>query len=468
MAKTKKTYGDLRKAQEVDGLDRIDELANRIVLSIPKLRALPDISNLSTTERVKAVKQTAEDVAAAVKFLGDAGRKMAGCTDHIERKVVADEIEEPVAETKEYLKNVFALEDRVYRSTIATAYLRASFSQQFRSYDEAAEMLNDLVDRGLLIDADREGKIMMGYRRYNIGDFGLDTEEIAEIGDIIARFSRTLITLENQRRKVRTEAMEQSSKISLAEALLTGKKGRCLVHVPAESYIDRRDNTERWRGGGDILLDFRDKDVFPIEASGSIERIVIEMLETNIRLGRHTLEWKNPPGYDPNSRRRVVDAIMDSLGLSFADANDYLRKVQTLWHLIHRGIKCLEENKAREAIREAMSAKASITAAVFFGLNGADDKGTALLQFHGAFHQKDGPTMFEPFFLARKCEENDEEFFEIVEMPLHLQDALGQYVGQRFSTSDDFRSCPTQLGRLIRGMRGQTDMAVQTSSEEEE
>jgi hypothetical protein len=464
MAKTPKRE---KRTAAVNDMSQIGELARELELSIPKLPELPNLSDLDTTVEGMAKKahEISDAVTNAVKFLNTATKQTVSYEDPFARKAAKAKTEKGMVEVRNYLKQVFELEDPVYRSAAAIAYLTAQFNQQFECYDEAIKMLNDLADRGLLTDAGKGGPILIGYTRYNISDgFGLDKDDIAQIGEIVAKFSRIMMTLEGDRRQVQAEAMKEESEITLDDAR-NGKNGKCLVHVPPESFVDR-DKNERWRGGGKVLLDFQSKDVFPIRASGSIEGLLEQMVKMDIRLGRHTLAWDNPPGYGSGAFQRVAPAVMESLRISFEDAEEYVRKLQALWYLIRRGVKASKEKNVRAEVKAQLLNKADITPAQFFGLNGNSGKpsnGTALLQFRGEFHQKDGPSLFEPFFLATRRKDGDEEFFELTEVPEHLQEALGHLVGKKFSVADDYRDCPVQLGRLLRGMRGQEDMAAETA-----
>lgn len=447
---------------------QLDAVVKELKLKIPTLRSLPSLSGLANVvgEKVKAVRQIEEDVAGVVKFICASNNQLAACQDRLERKIVADEIAKPMAEMEAYLKDVLEQDDKVFKTAAAVAYLKTTFSGQPASYDEGRQMLADLTGRGLLAQAG-SGPILIGYQHFTINpSFGLDVEDIAEINQVVAKFSRTLQTLENQRRQEQTKTMEEESEIELGVAL-SGNVGKCLVHVPAESYIDRRDgDKEKWRGGGNLLVDFRKEDVIPLKASGSIERLVAQMAAMKVKLPKHTLLWQCPPGMG-KAYDRVVEAVENSHAVPRQQAEEIVRKIQALWWLIHRGINRFKENSLREAIRQEMAEAATITAQQFFGLNGSAGKpveGTALLQFKGVFRQKNEDTIFEPFFLVKRGENEGKGFFEVTEVPEHLKEVLGEYVGKQFPTSSEYHECPEQLGRLIRAMRGQEEMAVQTAA----
>jgi len=451
---------DKNKPIVVKDLSKLDQVVKE--LKTPSLPSVPSLSSLADVvgEKVKAVRQIEEYVAGAVKFICACNKRLAACKDHLERKIVADEIAKPKADIEERLKDILCQEDKVFKTAAVVAYLKTSLSGQPASYDEACQIVNDLISRGLLTQ-DGSGPILIGYQHFSISpSFGLDAEDIAEINRVAAKFSRTLQTLENQRRQEQTKSMKEESEIDL-EGALSGKTGKCLMYVPAEYHIDG--DKKKWRGGGYLLIDFTKDDVVPLKASGAIERLVAQMAAMKVKLPKHTLLWQRHPGMG-KSYDRVVKAVQNSHAVNRQQAEEIVRKTQALWWLIHRGINRFKENSLREAIRKKMAAAATITAQQFFGLNGTDKpveriaERIALLQFRGVFRHEKG-SIFEPFFLVKQ-ENEDRNFFEVLEIPEHLQEILGEYVGKQFPTSNEYRECPEQLRRLIRAIRGQVEMEM--------
>ena len=190
------------------GLDKLKEAVKGLKLQVPKLRELPDISGLEGTVegKIQAVHQVQEDVANALKFLDNVKRQIAKHQDRLARKIAISETAGDVAEMKEYLNGALALEDQIYRQAAAIAYLKSVLSGDFKTYEEAAEVLHDLETRGLLVKAGRDGPIMVGFQHYEVSDrFGLDSEDLEEVSGTIGQFSRCLMTLVRQDRQEKTE-----------------------------------------------------------------------------------------------------------------------------------------------------------------------------------------------------------------------------------------------------------------------
>jgi len=453
-----------------NGLDKLKEAVKDLKLQVPRLRELPSLAQLGATVegKIQAVSQIQEGVENALKFLAEVRAQVSKYNDNrLARKIVVEESSRDVAEMQEYLDSVLTLDDKIFRQAAGVAYLKTVLSAEFQDYDEAANALRDLETRGLLVKAaGKEGPILVGYQRYTVSEkFGLEKEDLAEINETVAKFSRTLMGLVSQRRQEQTKEVQQEVDISLQEAL-AGKNGKCLLEVPAESYVDRRDGKEKWRGGGSLLVDFRGKEVLPILGIGSIENAVVGMAKADIRLPRYTLEWETPPGSGDKAFKRVQAGVMETLGLNAADAEAYINKMKALWHLIRRAVRSLQDREAMAKLREEFQRKADLTPAEFFGFNGRTHHGIACLEFQGAFRQKAGQaSTYNLFFLATRCQKVNKEIVEVTEVPPHLQDVLGGFVGKSFPAEDNFTGCPGQLGRILRGIRGQIDLASETAKE---
>ena len=469
--KTKKT--EKLESKTLKGLDQINEVVKGLKLQVPKLRELPNLTGLKDTvaEKIQAVCHIQEDVANAVKFICDVARRIASYKDRLSRKIVASETTSDIAEMEEYLEGVLTLEDEIFRSAAALAYLKSVLSGSFETHEEALAVLANLVDRGLLVQAGREGKIPIGYQRYDLGeDFGLDNDDEAEVAEVIAKFSRSLMILVRQRRQEQAKEMEAEADIELADAMDKDKpkNGKCLVEVPAESYVDGRDGQEKWRGGGSLLVEFRDKEVAPLCGVGSIENAIKAMAAADVRLARYTLAWDMPPGSGKAAFERVLNGVMDNMGLKVDEAEKFVNQMKALWWLIHRALRALREKASIEKLKEELHKKADITAPQLFGLNGSDEpqEGTACLEFAGTFHQKaNQPALTNLIFLATGGEEAGEPTIEVTEVPKHLEKTLGVFVGKKFPMRDNFSSCPAQLGRILKGIRGQLDLAHEIAKE---
>ena len=393
--------------KEVKDFSEIGNL--KIKLSVPNFVYTKSLDLVAKAkERIEAAHQLETEVADAVNFVYKASQELAKCSDEVECKILHDEMDATLAEIEKYLENVFNLEDKILVSAIARSYIETSLSQNFSDGTAAREMLQDLIDRKLLIKADQNGAISVGYNKYNIGNFGLNSKEVEKIGKKADEFSKFIMKLENQRRQAQVKDMTERSEISLDEAA-NGKNGMCILNVPPEPYT--KDGVQRWRGGGYILLDFKFNCVFPIEASGSIENLVEQMVGLHVQLERRTLSWDRPP----TGRDESISEIMRNFKLSFDNAQEFVKKAQALWYLIKRGIKRLDNLEERNQIKKEMAKKASLETLKFFP-KGTMSEGTSLLYFSGVVNEID-----EPFFLAKRLVRENNEFFKVEEFAPHLK-----------------------------------------------
>lgn len=446
------------------GLDKIGVAAKGLKLSLPKTPKIPSLVGLKgTMEEMKAaVSQMDEGVANALKFINDSERRLHRCHDNIERKIVARATKETAQKMREYLDEALGLEDGILRASAAVAYIRETLSGQYDSADEARKALADLTDHGLLVLSDENGRIMIGYQHYDVsGKFELDEDDLAKVSGVVAAFSRGLVTLEKQRRVEQTKTMGMEATITIDE-VNAGKNGRCLMEVPAEQM-----DGGKWRGGGFVLLEFRENNVAPIRASGAVEGLIAKMVEMGVRLPRYTLDARVPPGGgNHDAFCRVVDAVRRDKGLSIAEAEEVVRKEQALWYLIRRGLKSHHAKKLLAKSIEELKGKAEITGTQFFGLNGSEGKPVtgkmAYLEFPGDFNQGNSQTISSPFFLATRSEEGG---FEVTELPAHLQPILGHHVGKKYPGFENDQDCPPQIGRLLRAIRGKEEMAVMSTAD---
>jgi hypothetical protein len=199
-----------------------------------------------------------------------------------------------------------------------------------------------------------------------------------------------------------------------------------------------------------------------LQASGAVEKLVADIAARKVQIPRHALTWKTQPGF-----WELVDSITRNLNLRQKEAENYAKDLLTLWHMLRRGIEHKKEAEARKKAKDEMEAKAEISSLEFFGLNGTSggkpvEGKKALLQFTGVTRLRNGQKLFNPFFLATRMTEESKEFFEVVEIPPHLQKAFGKYIGKKLPLNDR-RACP-ELGNLVDKIRGQQEMAAATAT----
>ncbi|MCX6719788.1 MAG: hypothetical protein NTV36_01610, partial [Candidatus Staskawiczbacteria bacterium] len=322
-------------------------------------------------------------------------------------------------------------------------------------------------NRKLLVK-DLKGSILVGYERFALGNFGLDTEDQKEIQTAVAGFNLKVKQLVKHEREAATKKLVKAADISPNE-LWDGINGRCIFKVPAESFVDAK-GKHRWRGGGQLLVEVTEREIIPVSAVGAIESLVKGMVEKGVRLQRHTIKWDTPPGDNPKSFDRVMDGVMRTHDFTVQDAEKYVNQMKTLWHLI---IRAYNASDAEAGIVETLedfhhrveSDTNGITPQQFFGLNGSPDPqdGLACLKFEGAFRRDNKDDVYSLFFLAKRTLKEGRSSIEVIEVPEHVNDFLGKYVGKEYSEGDDFRELPADLGRVVRAIRGQEEMAAELS-----
>ena len=440
-----------------NALELLGGVLSKLKIGVPELEILNDMKTLKGTvaEKLAAVETIRGGIADALSFKLKAYRQYNACTDRVERKFVAEELEQSQLAADSYLKKVLEMEGSL-GSVAAVTYIKSVLTMEYETSKEVDMMLKDLVAKKLLVSKDKGcgERVSIGYNWYEIGDYGLDAEDIDEIVSVIEQFSKVVKTMERQRREAMNIEMAAKANISLADALL-GCSGTCLVHIPAEAF--ELGGVTKWRGGGDVSLQFKDKYIKPVCASGSIERLIADIGSRGAELTRHSLTWNTAPPF----QGLVKDIQRNHPDFSRDVAEDYARDFMTMWHMLRRGIKHAENIVAQEASLQEMSKKAEISAIQFFGLNGnaISQEQAALLQFDGILKMKD-VNLINPFFLATRKLDDGKDFIEVLEVPEHLNEYLGNITGKKFPINHR----DTLLGELIQKIKGQTEMAAATAT----
>lgn len=450
-----------RKKQELKGLnngfEKLGEAVKDLELAIPHPQ-IPDLIGLDDgiEAMAKAMAQIREGVASALKYLKDAKAKIAKYIgDKDKQKIARSQVSKGIEDMNQYLKDILASEKPIFKQTAAIAYIKAALSVKFENNEEACEALHELEDRKIVeIDRSGKGPIIIGHQHYLVPEaWGFESDDIDEISEAIAKFSRDLKALKADQIQETTRELEAEADITLEDAL-AGEDGKALLKVPPESYIDRKTGEEKWRGGGKLLVKFTKMCVAPVAAAGAIERVIAEMTESGVQLQRYTLDWETPPGTGKTAFDRVLGGVMRNMHLGETEAEAYVNRMRSFWFMIHRAVG--ELNKMAEAAEQEkkFSEAATISPEEFFGLNGHGGpiEGITMLKFEGQFRVRDRSFIASPFILVEYSQEND-GMVKVLEVPEYLKEVLGQFAGKKFPAADNFRSCPDPLGRVIRAIR---------------
>jgi len=454
----------------VESFDEIQKSFGEVRLEIPKLDPdmMQDPSRLADMVKAttKGVKQVREGISHALSWLDQTQKWIDQLQDEDERQIAGEATEDDLRRMEEYVQECLTHKEKAFRRTAGTVYLCHVFDKDIQDCNEANKLLTDLKDRGFLKE-DPEGPMSIGYRRHQVSEsFGFSNMEIERIETAVDRFSRKLKQLINQQRAEQKEELELQGENSLSE-LMEGKKGQCLLRdIPPENFVDR-DEKDCWRPGGSILVRLVNignrKIIQPLEAVGAIQPSIEQAANLGVSLELHTLDWDGPPGMG-KSFQRIVDGVMRTKGFSETEAEEYVRKTQFFWHLIRRAIEASKNKEKMEALKDDYEKETDIAPEEFYGLDCEAKEGTVLLVFDGSFKNKDStPPVFNLFGLFEQTRENGEFFVEFLKGPEHVEEFLAEFKGKKFSTERNFRAAQGRLGRMLRGIRGQTDMAVQTS-----
>ncbi len=451
-------------------------------LEIPKIdkAILEDPSRLDEVVELKmtAVGQIQESVTDALKWLASVVVWLALCQpdpeDSAEEKakkamryrISKDAVAKDQEKVLKYVDECLNQEEPIYKTAAAISYLNYTFSQEFATHREADDMLADLETRKLVVK-DTKGPILVGYQRYRASsEFGILPEDLEQIQAAVAKFSRSFMQLTKQQRQEKTMEIMQEANISM-EQFLKGVQGKFMLEVPAEFLgVDPDTGKEKWRGGGNLLLEVRGRDVLPVSCTGSIENMIARMIDMDVRLGHFTLQWERPPGHGRDAFSRMMDSIMRSRDVTEQEAEELLKKTQALWYLITRGLDAKTQEEAMKDLREFLSQNAPISAEDFYGFNetNAPKDGGAFLELGGSFELK-GKKFYNVFMLVERSTGQDGvKYLEVVDAPPHVKELLGSLVMKgKLEEGENFMKLPPILQKVLRAIRGKTDLNVEVA-----
>lgn len=468
-----------RSVASFSDLPKILEL-KEVNLKIPKLdpKMVEDPSRFEEVveAKMKGAKQIQEGMSNALSWLDRMKEWIEQIEDRQERRIAKETAAANVADVKGYVEQCFTLDETTFKRTAAMAYLCYASARDFQDQAEADAFLADLEERGFL-EENADGPVRIGYARYCVcKNYGFDDEDVREIEKAIDDFSRKLQQVVHQQRKQITEEIELQAENTLEELvgervngkLVGGKLGKCLLEdIPAESYIDRQ-GKQAWRGGGTLLVELvadsfgKKQFILPLKAVGAIERSVERAREIEVSLGHWTLDWERPPGSSRESFERFVENLMRKQDVTEAEAEEYVKKTQVFWYLIQRALEASKNKEEMDILKKEYVDRADITPEEIYGIDCEPQEGVAVLAFEGTFKNKNGqPSVYHLFGLFRQERGEDGEFLiEFVEGPEHVEEFLADCKGKKFPASDNFKRIPDPLGRVLRGIRGQVEMAA--------
>ncbi len=452
-----------RKYVQAGQIPKIGTLQLKVPVIDPEI--LKDPSRLDEMVEAKLANalQVQKGITDALEWMAGVIIWLALCQDPMKKKIAKATIADEQANVRSYIDECLGSEEPIYRNVAAISYLNFVFGQEVADKDEAAELLADLEERKLLVKV-TQGPIMIGYQRYQVSkEFGLDSDDIVQIQTAVGKFSRRFMEVVRQQRQEATKNLLEQADLSFQD-FLDGKEGKFLLKVPAESYM--HEGQEKWRGGGDLFLEVKNKEVIPLASSGSIEKMVQNMMNEDVRLQHHTLQWETPPG-TAKAFDKVCEGIMKSRHIGRDQAESCLRKMQSLWHLVTRGIDAELRKGELAELKKDYTAKATITPVQFYGLNGSviPQPGRATLELEGVFKERD-ESFYNVILLIERSKENDVSRLKIIEAPEHVKKLLGPTcVENTLEEGEDFLKLPPTMRRLLRSIRSKTDLNAEIAKE---
>lgn len=437
-------------------LHSLEELGKERASFVP-LPELPEISDALTAdeavaERIREGAGKIREWVAAVLPKIDAARK--GSREA--QELAAKAIKEAEQNLLEYLHH----ETPAYCRASWMGVLSHRLSAELRSRAEAIALLQELVEQDYLQEIpvpSRNGdeqetpqELPAGaLEAYNRGYVVPDTSafgepETAELKKIFANFLNRAWEAE---RKIRTQGAQElfdQSELT-TEEFRTGKPGKFVLGIPPEEVKKADGTTDFWRGGGTLLMESDGEKVTPLAATGTIQKTIAEAKNLGVHLKVKSLQWETVP-------------FIKALPLEMSG------KIQLLWHIIRRGLRALEEKQQRQALKEELAKKATITPEQFL-LEGQE--GICLVQLEQDWEQRSPEgqvinTVPDPFFLVERFtqDEGNQRFILLMEVPPHLEELLKPCMGEH-SEGDKFFGVPHPLSMILRNAHGQAAKLAQ-------
>ncbi|MCH8741403.1 hypothetical protein IH779_00695 [Patescibacteria group bacterium] len=453
----------MKEAKTVSGektLHSFGEL-KEVRASFISLPELPEISDALTADEAVAerIREGAEQIREWVTtVLPKIDETKSGSREAQELAV------EAIKEVEKTLREYIQSETPAYRRASWLGVLSHRFSAELGSRTEAIALLQELVEQGYLQEIpvpNRNGDeqetpqelpatALKAYGKDYVvpAESAFGEPETNELEEIVAKFLSRVWETE---KKVRTETAQDfftQSELT-AKEFRAGKPGKFALGIPPEEVKLAGGATDFWRGGGTLLMESDGEKVMPLAATGSIQKAITEAKDLGVHLKAESLQWETPPFV------RTLPSEMN-------------RKIQLIWHLIQRGLRALEEKQQRQALKEELAKKATISSEQFLL---KEQKGTCLVQLEQDWEERapDGQVVnrvLDPFFLVERFtqDEKDQPFILLVEVPPHFEELLKPCMGEH-PEGDKFFGVPHPLGTILRNAYGQATKLAQINDQ---
>ncbi|MFH1656797.1 MAG: hypothetical protein ABH956_03475 [Candidatus Nealsonbacteria bacterium] len=381
---------------------------------------------------------------------------------------VQDALAGRLAEDKAKLNSLLNHKVPAIRKAASLANLLFVFSsREPESRHQAIQFLDDLVEIGILKN-DPHGPLLILRKRYSVsmpeGCSPFSPEENKEIQQALYSYN---LEVAEESLAIRQDAYAEilgEENITL-DQLLNSEQGFHAFTVPKEPFQDWNGKT-KWNASGAFLVEgLGDGRLFPVEskAFGGIKSIIDSAIVEKVFLPASAFGYNDP---HPASKDRLMADRNDN-GKGFSEGKALAFRF--FFYLLKRGVSTERKKEEARKIQEKMIKKATMTDIEFF-LKGKD--GDCLVVHETTWNPQaengDQSQTFENvFFLVRRySDENGTKSIQLLEIPDHLEDLLGELMKKPrpYLEGENFRGTPSKLGSLLRKAYGLTKNKVQVQS----
>ncbi len=429
----------------------------------PSAQLLEDPSKLDEVVKIRitGVKKMHESIAAALvwKFT-TVPLWLANQKTSEEREIAEETIAPRYEENCAFVDRALNHQEPMFKKAASVEYLNFQFSREFSDHRTASAMLQDLEKRQLFVQKEG-GPIPIGRQRYDVPkEIGLKPKDIENIGGAVADFDRIFQQLTRDERLVKRKGLlREATKGYTLQDFLDGVPGLILLESPATLQ-----QNGLWVGGGNLLLEMKNKQVLVIDSTGSIDEngTVPTMIEMDVRLPHYMLEWETPPSFP-----MVQKWAVDNLRLSEDQSNTHANKTRRLWYLVTGGIDYTIMKEGMHPLKEEYAKKANISLAQFYELDGNIPRydGLSFLEFEGTFQYNHKPYYHVFLLMERSRDEQGVSFLEVLDAPKHVRELLGKLAtAGKMEEGENFLRLPPELQKILRAIKGRVLLDAQLTN----
>jgi hypothetical protein len=396
-----------------------------VLAPLPKLPELIDIPGEDLTKQVDKIRQGANEARNWVLWVLPRLERL-----EVQPREAREMLAKEIKAARESLQNLYQHSTPAYRRAAWLARFQHEFSRKLSTHGEVKTLLEGLVNEGIL-EEDPAGALETYKKHYSVSsDCKFEEPEIAAVKNFLTDLLNRVWREVGKSREQKTQELLAQKTIDWQE-LLRDKTGKYVVSIPKQRVS--KNGETFWRGGGTLLVKSEKGKIFPLGASGAIERGVEEAKKMGIHLLVRSLQYDSPP---------FVEKLPE----------DQRKKVQFLWHILKRGIQLEEEAGKMQSLQKKLSVKTTVTPEKFF-LEGAP--GTCLAILNGIWVIPEGNHIRHLFFLATREEKEGSKKIRLAEVPDHLKDYLADCLEEYPEEGERFKGIPYPLNAVLQAIYGQ-------------